>query len=576
MKYTYQISFNSSDYFDLTPGKSITMDGFWEEGTMIWREQISELYITKRENSSIYTTLESYFEDATKFETQIFVKILNDSVQESLHWFGIKWGVLDKHQATYTVQPIVYDFWGQYFENLKDEEIHASSSDTTLYRYYDTTTNYPSLDSKTGYTFMTRLRDILQDGSITWNSTDIVSTFLNGDDYEDASSLDTEYGVKVDYTTEEQSYMIYSGSTYKFLHSFSGFLSDLRLFNVWCFFDSNDKLRLEHVKFYIDKLVDNAVDYSAYIEDYDKVWSYESATIPTTDKIKMTTEDDQTDEDFIGYDIIYSEARNRPDAQTRELTSEFFSDMNFYDDEGLTKTDSLVFSTTLNKAYKWTNTSMSSFSATKNNLQCTAPGGGAGVATSNDFQTVALTGYTLKTNMSAISGTLSISIYDRTTTTIRSNTVNISSTGSASNTLTTLATGSRIDNYLRISLTASGSFTGWIVLENPNQERIDVPNIEGFASSSVKTNGAFSVANIFESWWQDNGLSRSATYNSVANTFNNTEYNLRRKEISVHLSSIPDALHGFNDGSRIAKIEKWTRDLDTDYYTIYLIYQEDE
>jgi len=65
MKYTYEISFNGSDYSTLTPGNEIEMSGEWLEGTMIWRESISDLKITKRENSSIYSTLESWFEDPT-------------------------------------------------------------------------------------------------------------------------------------------------------------------------------------------------------------------------------------------------------------------------------------------------------------------------------------------------------------------------------------------------------------------------------------------------------------------------------------------------------------------------------
>ena len=90
MKYTYQIQFGASDYIDLTINADLTLEGDWEQGTMIWREKISELKITRAENSTVYDLLESWFEDETKFETVINIKILKSAAQDSVHWFGIK------------------------------------------------------------------------------------------------------------------------------------------------------------------------------------------------------------------------------------------------------------------------------------------------------------------------------------------------------------------------------------------------------------------------------------------------------------------------------------------------------
>ena len=82
--------------------------------------------------------------------------------------------------------------------------------------------------------------------------------------------------------------------------------------------------------------------------------------------------------------------------------------------------------------------------------------------------------------------------------------------------------------------------------------------------------------NIINNYWKDNGLARTATYNGVALTFNNTEYNLRRDTVKFFYDGVINPLYGFNDGTRIALIEKWKRSPETGFYEIDLIYQEDE
>jgi len=574
MKYTYQISFNGSDYSDLSL-TDVQMSGEWIEGTKIWRENISELKITKAENSSIYDTLETWYTDSTKFTTRIFVKIYKNSVEDSTHWFGIKWGKINRETKTYEVQPLAYDLWGRYFETVVDREYSITTNDNN-YRYYDTSTYHVYIGvSSDARRFIDQIREIV-DVSTDFVKSDVVSSFIGTDDYEDGSTVDDEYGIRKDYVTDEQSYMDYAGAFFPLKMSINDFNSLMQLYNVICFIDSNNKLRYEHIKYFTDKLIDNAVDYSTFINDYDKVWSYDTVNIPTTEKITMRIEDGQTDNDFIGYPIIYSEIRNRSDVQTYEYITSYFSDLEYYNDNSLTYRG-VLFSSSKNKAYKWYELqSLSSYAADKNYLTLVG-GGGTQYVGSNDFVVTNTTAYNLTVDADALPGASEIilQIYDRSSGAAISNAVTISSTGVTNDTLTATATAN--DAYLRLTLDPGTSeFTGYIILEEPNDNFITVPTITGLTSSSVRTNGAFSVSNIFNFWWQENRLSRSGTYNGDTFNFNNTQYNLRRDDIRIHYSGVINPLYGFNDGTRVGMIEKWERDLDTDYYTISVIYQEDE
>jgi len=143
--YTYQISFNGVAYSALYPTLPVEMTGEWVQDTFIWRESIKELKINKDLNSTIYDTLKAYFIDNTKFETRIWVKILKNNVQESLHWFGIKWGEIDYDQSYYKVEPKPYDLYGQYLENYMDKSEYGSLTDAYLDMYSNNSSDYDYL-----------------------------------------------------------------------------------------------------------------------------------------------------------------------------------------------------------------------------------------------------------------------------------------------------------------------------------------------------------------------------------------------------------------------------------------------
>ena len=427
--------------------------------------------------------------------------------------------------------------------------------------------------------------DIVKELSSTktaWSSANVVSSFLWGDAYEDAGAVGTYQGMPLDYVTEKQSYLKRGGIAFKSLtyvsgKSFLDLLQWLNFLNVRCFFDSNDKLRFEHISFFNDKLTDNAVDFSSYIEDYDNTFSYDNPNTPVLEKVEVTTEQDDSDQDWLPVNIIYSNPRNRPDVQTLNYSTDLFSDFGYHGTGSIPSSGKpILFGGLHNQIIKWFDISMDSFASTFNAFDIVwDTGGGNDFCGSNDIFVRVGSTYAFTAEISAISGTFTATLINRTTSAVISNVITVNSTGTTTGTLTPTAPAD--DGFLRIEGTvgATGNATGWISAVGGDLY-VMIPTIDAIISGNPKTNGAFSVGNIIDSWWQDDRLSGDATINGENYDFNGTQYNLRRKDIRIHYSGIINPLYGVTDGSRTGMIEKWTRDLETDYYTISLIYQEDE
>ena len=384
--------------------------------------------------------------------------------------------------------------------------------------------------------------------------------------------MGTFRGMSKDYVTEEESYLHRGGFDTLTGYSFADILEYLTLLRVLAFFDSNDKLRFEHIKFFNDKLIDNAVDFSSYINDYDEEWTYVNPEIAVLEKLEMGNEDDDTDEDFLGIDVIYSNIRNLPNVAIVEYQSQLKSNIK---NLGADYTDDLVlYSGLANHAYKWFDSTMTAFTSAGNSFEITYASDQ--ICWSNDFYVEGENhDFTLVVEIASITGSFAVEIYSRSPAGL-SNAITINSTGTGGGTLSISPGGDFEDGYLRIIGLAAGSAVGWITLiEATDTENTITPTIDGTISGDPQTNGAMSIANIFAKWWQDDRLSRDATMGGDAYAFNGTRYNLKRKTVNIHYSGVINPLYGFDDG-RIGRIESWKRSLDTDYYEIDVIYQEDE
>lgn len=568
-KHTYQLRFNTGSYAELLPSNSVILKGEWETGTMIWREKISGIKIGRAKNATIYDTLESYFEDDTKFTIPIYIKVLKDSVEKSVHKFGVKWGKLNKDVKTYSVQPVLYDLWGQYFEATKDISIDRSVPGTVGTSFYNVSGTYQWLaNMATEATIKEVVLDLSTDQS-GWLEANIVSSFIWQSNYEGGGAVGTFQGMPLDYVTGEQSYLKGGGMITGQTNTFSDLLEWLTLFRTFVFFDSNDKLRFEHIKFFNDKLNDNAVDYSAFIKSYDNEWSYEDSSIPVVETFEMN--EDDYDKDFSLQNVVYSDLRNRSDTQTIAYTSSLFSQLT----TGSYQEALNVWAGLYNHVYKWFDEDMDDFDSDFNSfdVEWDVSAGDVNFG-SNDFVTGQYQPFAFYADIAGISGEFTATIFDRSAATAISNVITVNSVGTTSGTITT--TESATDAYLHIrgTVSNSGAADGWITLDHPSVTII--PTIDGIKSASPKTNGAMSMANIFEKWWQDDRAARKGTYNSTLYTFDGTRYNLKRKDIRIYYSGVINPLYGFNDGTRVGRIRAWEHDLDTDFYQIEIEYQEDE
>jgi len=576
MAYSYQIQFVAAGYNAVIPTNNIILEGGWETGTMIWREKIGSFKIGRNKNSTIYDTLESWFDDKTKFASRIYIKILKNNVEDSIHWFGVKWGTINEHLKTYTVQPIPYDFWGQYFEHTKDLIYKGAvpGTDHNL-TYYNTTGTYPYINGQSIDALIQTIKTFATENS-SWLDTDIVSSFLNQDNYEGGGAVGTFRGMPLDYVTGEQSYLDRGGFDTLTGYSFSDLLRWFTLLRTFVFFDSNDKLRFEHIKFFNDKLTDNAVDFSSYIKNYDDEWNYEEPNIPVLESLSMKEGDDDTDDDFNKIDIIYSNITNRPDSTSIDFISDLYSNIKHLGTPAAVGVDLILFSGFANHVYKLFNSTMNTFSSDGNSFDVTWDVGD--VCWSQDFRAESeYHQFTFTAEIASITGSFAVTIYSRASGGLSSS-LTVNSTGTTSGTLTISSAGAFDDAYLRIVSLSGSAAAGWITLTDATTSTNSItPTVDGIVSGTPQTNGAMSMANIFDRWWQDDRMAHSGTFDSTPYTFDGTIYNLRRKTMNFYYADAINPLYGFNDGDRVGRIDKWKHKLDSgEFYEIDVIYQEDD
>lgn len=575
MAYTYKISFDGSVYQNINV-PMIESVGNWVTNTFIWREKLSEVKINKANNPAIYTQLETWFTDATKFTTRIYIQVLKNGVQESLHWFGIKWGEIDQDKTFYKVSPEIYDdYANKLLPYLKSIEDSTFINDAVIELVNQATTNYDYLEDWGRTNLGDFIKDKIDNVSVISGS-DVVSSILLGDAYEDTSTVTTTYGMLIDYVTSTYSVFKYAvvnfdNKTWNEM-TIESIFEMLRVFQIYPFFDSNGKLRFEHLKFFEDKLIDNAVSIS--LEQVDDNFKYEDSQLIVYEELSLQTEEAETDEDWGKLPITYSGIRNRIDSteQIYSLTN-WFTNASYFNTNYADFTNYFViFAGFQNHVMNWSNVDMLTFTAANHYLTFT--GGNANECGSKNFKSYN-TGFTLIANVVSITGSLEVSVYSRATG-INSDVITWTTTGAKSETLT-LIDGNKSDNYLKLQWSGGpgNSFEGWLNLYNTPGGVFINPWAVGSASTTNVMNGPFSKANILNSYWTYGRAAKAGTMNGSAKTFDSTAYNLNRGTLKKYYATVPNPLFGLNDGTRIGRIKSWKRVIDTGYFELDLSYQED-
>jgi hypothetical protein len=145
------------------------------------------------------------------------------------------------------------------------------------------------------------------------------------------------------------------------------------------------------------------------------------------------------------------------------------------------------------------------------------------------------------------------------------------------NTFTLKPTVGNYDSVLTIKFigTAGTTCTGWVTCAD-NKYRHRVHWEAGAISGTQKDNGPFSQANIINNWWSIYRPTNSGTQNGVAKTFTNSQFIIKRQCKARYWPDDINMQFGINDGTHIAKIGRYERDLDSDFVTFELLYQEYE
>lgn len=576
MKYTYQISFNGVDYTDFTPTNEVKIEGSWIQGTYIFREKISEIKINLSD-SSVFTTLESWFTDPTKFETRIWIKRLNTDVQDSLHWFGIKWGKLDSDLTNYTVSPHPYDLYYQYLEEYINLKIGTITTTVNVQAFDEGSTNYPLVDDFLSYLLSDVIKEKI-DALTPLSPNDVVSSFMWGDNYADGTPTDTIYGMHKDYVFTMPSVIKYATILLDNVYEISikEIIELFTIFNVFCYFDSNDKLRFEHISYINTQFNTNKIVIAPSSED--QKFEYSTSEIPTLERVTFDDlEVSAFDDDFSNSDITYSSIRNRVDATEITKSYQVFTNLKYYIDNALTD-GRLLLAGYKNLAMNWLNspgaTAMNAFDSDYNHIEMEAIADGVNTKKcyTSDFKTAGTLSYSF--NITTQSGTVVMQLKRRSTGSVI-DTLVITTSGLKTG---TFATSNFDDCYIELSVvpSLSGEIVGDLIIEdNASTNQIRNPWKNGIVSGTSRMNGDFSHANILYNWWYHNRVSKSGVMNGTPSTFFGTQFNLKRDTIKLFHPYAIDMLSGVDDGVRVGMIQSYSK-YDTDYVEFNLIYHEDE
>jgi len=109
----YYISFNGADYSEIFPmGSPICNYSQWE-GTRVWREELEKIKLVRSNNATVFDTLESYFTDKTKFDTELEIEVYTGVRATGTVYFqglfSISDSELDRELKTFEIKPRVND-----------------------------------------------------------------------------------------------------------------------------------------------------------------------------------------------------------------------------------------------------------------------------------------------------------------------------------------------------------------------------------------------------------------------------------------------------------------------------------
>ena len=586
-KYTYHIAFNVSDYTQVYPENSVKVTGAWENDSWISRVSVDEIKLVKTDNITVYDTLAANILDPSNYNTEYFFKIQKSGVDWLTFVFGVRWGTIDTETCVYKFKPQAYDSYYRYWVYAIQKQVEYVTPLTAKYGLGYTETDY-DLYPALPYAETTNqdvldifdLYELVIEGMGTGLT--VESTILNNDATTVLTVVETN-GIVQDYISGTDNFFLrgafrLSGLTKKTVQDV---LDILEVFQMHAYFSDTTTIRIEHVYYLLKQLQDNAVSLTP--EDDENVYEFISDSFPFLEKFNFDEDDTNTDTDFTAQDIVYGPGSKYNADSFKTFEYGYFTDgQKFVDDlAGYATTDALL-SGHQQEILNFTNSGAGgTWTFLKNTFEYVVASGSTieRYMISNDIKTLQSESYTLTIDMTSTQ-TADIDFYiaDRTDVTTPLSNVYTWVSGSVNQALLTMAAAGSSDtndavlvmNFLYNTITLSG----WVTLAPTTPATYTKMRIAW--DSLAKLNSPFSQSSVLENWWKVYRPTNTGTINGVAKTFTNSQFIIRRQLKKRYWPDDINMLYGINDGSHIAKIERYVRDLDSDFVEFTLIYQEYE
>lgn len=562
MIYTYEISFNGSDYLSFTPTVIPKITTSKEADDFIWRDEVDGFKINEELNSEVYGILESWYDDSDKVALVNIIRIKKSDVVKYSFTFGIKQGKLNYENKFYSVQPEVLDVYTNlmFYKNrtvtpgdldtyqyVNEDQISADGVDeiyeTTSYQYYDWMSACETyLDVKTGD---------------AWN---IESAFLWNDNYPDGSSSGTLNYVSSDYNYLNDFAIRQSDDGPGYM-SIDHLLNVPKMFQCYYYVSSDYTIHLEHVSWFRDQIQNSQLDISG--EDYyddSREFEYSSPEFVSVERFKFPSDD-----------VILIDYQNAYIQYAPEL-------VNWQDStiETVADYDAYITSDFLDKFITSGNVELvTGYSYVSGWTAFTHSSDSPDITDGNTPGSSAVA----RTNFVADAGTTIAMSYDIDITYISTPVNSLYIQGYTDNTPNgspvLLASGSNTGsvngNHIRFTTTGAQTFTFTIDVTYSGRYRI--PWEDGQLSSTSRQNNYFSWANILNRFWKDYRYAADGTLNGVEQTFNSVRPLKDQVAFKFYYADDIDPMRGITTDYGIGMIQSMERDLATDFITLKLRYE---
>jgi len=559
MIYTFAISFNGSDYQNITPVNFPKITHEKEAEDYIWRAKMDEIKISKAYNSTVYELLEDWWEDSTKYNLNIRIRIQKNSVTKWSFIFGIKQGEIDYELKNYKVQPSPED---QYTDLMAYKGLSVTNANPKTYFYvneddidsdgvdeYYKATQYRYYDWINACKTKLNLQTVSSDYSIQ-------SAFLWGDAYPDGGTYNDLPTLSSDFAIRQST----GGAGYM---TIDHLLNVPKQFQCYYHVASDYTIHFEHVGWYYNQLTDYQIDLtgSDYYDDArmfrystPEYYAVERFGIPT-DSVVLADYGDASiyyDPNMIGYANQEREYRTDYDAY---LTSDFV-------DKFMATGDKDNLCVGWNNVSGWTNWTHSSDSADITDGDANGSGNVARtnlVAAAGDTVTI---GYEIDFEYESTPPNV---VEIRGYTDGTANGASWTSLGVGVN------SGSVTGNHIRFRSTGTQDFNFTIKLTISNYYRI--PWADGIRTSTRMQNMDLSWANILNEYWLYDRYAHSGYMNGAASDFQSTKFLKEQEEFKFYYAGDLDPMRGVKTDYGTGMIQSMTRDLATDFITLKLRYE---